>query len=110
MNQKHQAIRIFWAVYLLFLLTTYLSRHVFGLIFIGPAFAIVYALVALTSFIPYAQFLKHFKAAAYDPLHRRKNLRKAWVALFFSLPLKLAFICINVMEYLQPTSNHWNFG
>ena len=110
MNQKMQAQRIFWAIYLLFLLTSYLSRHIFSLIFIGPAFIIGYALVALTSFIPYSHCQKHFNAAMQDPLHRRKNRRKAWTAFAFSLPLKLAFIFVNVMEMMNPTSNHWNFG
>ncbi len=111
-NTSNQSITrlLFWLVYVLFVLTSVLASHIFTLVFVGPIYSIVYALVALTSFIPYSIFVKNFKAAEHETTRNRKQLAKAWVAFAFSIPLKLMLIGVNLMELIQPSSNHWNFG
>lgn len=109
-RDKIIAKRLFWGIYIFFLITTFFARHIFGLIFAGPLFAAIYALIIITSFIPYRLAMNQFNKAIANPEKSKKHIRLGWMAIAFSLPLKLVLIGYNYSEILSPTSSHWNFG
>lgn len=104
------AKRLFWAIYLMFLITSFFARNIFGLIFAGPLFIILYGLVLLTSFIPFSLSRIQFKKAKANAEKLKLHNRLGWTAFAFSIPIKLVLIGFNFSEILEPTSNHWNFG
>lgn len=109
-DDKSFAVKLFWGIYFLFLLTTFFARHIFGLIFIGPAFVACYGLVLLTSFIPFQMALVQFEKSKSNPEKAKTYTTRAWIAFAFSIPIKIVMILYNLSEIIEPTSNHWNFG